>query len=541
MPLVRAVPVTSETGQERMPALTNDGRQVVYAAQVDAELGYDLFVKTLGSDTALRVTDTPGQSEMTPVWSPDANQVAFYRYENDQCGLFVKPIMGGFERRLADCAADAITYIDWSSDGDTIAMTGRVDESTTVAGIILLDVASGELRPLSYDQSHSDHDVQPKFSPDGKSLAFRRGAFPRSELFLVAREGGSVRQLTDFGSQIFGFDWLPDGRRIWLCSDQAGRVALWQLDLTTGISQLLEFGCPHMLSVARNRDVMVFEHIEEDPNIVETVTAGGGQHVNLPVFTSTQAESYPAYSPDGRRIVYVSDRTGHEQLWIGDLVTEESFQLTRLQAMKLIRPRWSPDGRFVVYLGRGGGIEAMYKIDVLSGLVERISSEGEIIRSADVSNDGSRVFYSSDMSGDWEVWSLRLSDGERQRITRHGGHRPLDPFGDGFVYYTKLDVFGLWRMSVNGGEEELVSDEVSFYNHESWSINDTGLYLALSEEGQELAVFRIDLADSWNREKMIDADSDDILRMHDVSADGERFLMIRVQSPKQDIMTVSGW
>ena len=59
--------------------------------------------------------------------------------------------------------------------------------------------------------------------------------------------------------------------------------------------------------------------------------------------------------------------------------------------------------------------------------------------------------------------------------------------------------------------------------------------------GATLYVFRIDLADSWNREKMIDADPDDILRMQDVSADAERFLMIRVQSPKQDIMTVSGW
>ena len=118
---------------------------------------------------------------------------------------------------------------------------------------------------------------------------------------------------------------------------------------------------------------------------------------------------------------------------MGDLVTEESFQLSRHQAMKLIRPRWSPDSRFIYYIGRGGGHETLFQIDVLSGLVERLSQENESIRSADPSYDGTRVFYTTDISGSWEVWSLRLEDGMRERIMQ------MDKDKDGRVSREEFD------------------------------------------------------------------------------------------------------
>ena len=145
------------------------------------------------------------------------------------------------------------------------------------------------------------------------------------------------------------------------------------------------------------------------------------------------------------------------------------------------------------------------------------------------------------MSAGWEVWVLDLDSGKRQRITSSGGHRPVDPHGDGMVYYTKLNVFGLWRMPVAGGTEELVSDLIRYYNHDDWQLNKTGLYLRLYDPDEQLSVYHQDLQASAAPELILRGVANEILELHDVTADGQRLLLVRVSAPSQDIMAASGW
>ena len=209
--------------------------------------------------------------------------------------------------------------------------------------------------------------------------------------------------------------------------------------------------------------------------------------------------------------------------------------------MALIRPRWSPDGEYVYYIGRGGGHEVLFRINVRSGVMEQLSQDDERVRSADVSPNGRTAYFTSNLSGDWQIWALDLTDGSTRQLTPNGGHRPMS-FGDGFVYYTKLNMFGLWRIAEDGsGEEQLVSDEVQFYNHESWVVNQHGLYLPLADSPEEMSVYRIDLFDSGLPHRMLRIGAADSMTLHDVSADGERFLMTRIRAPRMDIMAVRDW
>ena len=350
-PLSLSIPLTVAPGQERMPAVSADGRNIVYAAQRAVGHSYDLFVRSSGADQPIRFTATEDANELVPVWSPNGEEVAFFRYSRKSCELIIKPLVGGFERRIGGCEPSAVTYLDWSPDGQYLAITGPIDHATT-GGISLLDVNTGETMALPYDRARSEHDLQPRYSPDGNTIMFRRGAYPRSDLFMLSADGSGLTRLTDLGGQILGFDWLPDGERAWFCSDYGGRNALWQLNVATRRVQLMEIGCPYMLSIASNANVMAYQHVTVDPSLIEVNLAADINPVQAR-FLSTRIEAEPSYDPTGERIVFVSDRSGDNQLWIGDLTSDEVFQLTRHQGMNLSDPSWTPDAQVVYYVGRG--------------------------------------------------------------------------------------------------------------------------------------------------------------------------------------------
>ncbi|MEM9533280.1 MAG: winged helix-turn-helix domain-containing protein [Pseudomonadota bacterium] len=538
-PLSQAVPLTVEPGQERMPAVSADGRQIVYAAQAGYGSSYDLFIRSTGADQAIRFTATDNANELVPVWSPDGQEVAFFRYSKNTCELIIKPLVGGFERRIGDCEPSAITYLDWSPDGKELAITGPIEYSQ-VGGVALLDVKSGEVRSLPYDKARSEHDVQPKFSPDGEQIMFRRGAYPRSDLYVLSRDGSRLTQLTDLGSQILGYDWLPDGKQAWFCSDYGGRNTMWQLDVSTRRVQLMEIGCPYMLSIARQANVMAYQHVTVDPSLIE-VDLEGGPSVDVR-FVSTRIEAEPSYDPAGERVVFVSDRSGDNQLWIGSRDSGEVFQLTRHQGMNLSNPTWTPDAREVYYVGRSGSGEAMYSVDVSSGIVNRLSDNTERVRSVSVSRDGASVLYASNRSGDWQIWRLDRASGERTQLTVNGGTLPVDPLDDGWVYYTKLSVYGLWRIPLAGGEEELVTHLVEFYNQDSWVLNERGIFLTLIRGQAPSAIYRIPWTPEANPELIAPVTGGtDVIHLKDVSRDGQRLLLVRWQNTRQDIMVSRDW
>ncbi|MDX1570227.1 MAG: winged helix-turn-helix domain-containing protein [Xanthomonadales bacterium] len=529
-PLKQSFPVTALPAAEWMPAVSDDGRQVAFVMNAEPGAMTDIYIKPIGGEIASPLTATPELGEYSPAWSPDGRQIAYMQFGEDRCDVVVKPVAGGLERRLADCMGDAITYLDWSPDGTHLLQTSYPDG---IAAISRLGIETGEVQLLEYTRT-TEHDVQPKYSPDGRWIAFRRGANPRSELYLVDRDGGAARALTDLGSRIFGFDWV-DSDRIWFCARSEGPPVLWETVLSTGSTRQISATCAYGLSTAPHARVLAFEeHVGHQDLKLFAVGEAEGQAA----FVSTRDERDAAFSPAGDRIVFVSNRSGDDQLWLGDPATGQALQLTRLAGLNLAQPRFSPDGQKIVFLGRGGGQESLYRVIISSGIVERLSSPEERVRAGSMAPDGS-VFLTSNRSGTWEIWQLDPASGERSQFTDAGGHRPMLP-GDGYVYYTKLDQYRLWRRPVSGGAEEAVSDAVNYAVHEHWFVQPGALFLPRSLEDEGLAVLRIDL-DGGETTELLRFEPESGLKLSDISPDGDTILMSEVSDAREDILAVTNF
>lgn len=97
--------------------------------------------------------------------------------------------------------------------------------------------------------------------------------------------------------------------------------------------------------------------------------------------------SAPAWSPDGRKLALTLSRDGNPEIYVMDLASKELTRLTNHYAIDT-EPRWHPDGKRIVFTSDRGGNPQIYQLDVQSQAVKRLTFEGSYNARADVSADG---------------------------------------------------------------------------------------------------------------------------------------------------------
>lgn len=155
------------------------------------------------------------------------------------------PTLGGAERPIAT-ARTRDPGLSWSPDGSLLAFTHR-ESSEEPDGVFLASRSTGATRRLT--KPPPDHllgDGSPRFSPDGRSLAFvRASVVTQTDVYLVPVAGGEPRRLTSGNHQTAGLAWAPDSRSVVFSSSRsprAGFFGLWRVSASGGEPELLEFG-----------------------------------------------------------------------------------------------------------------------------------------------------------------------------------------------------------------------------------------------------------------------------------------------------------
>src|SRR5262249_17998703 len=157
----------------------------------------------------------------------DGQRIAFVRYSSAERQILVVPAAGGPEQGLALTGpGPPDSGLSWSPDGEHLAFSDR-DLAKGPFGIVLLSVASGERRRLTSPPAESS-DTHPRFSPDGRWVAFARSTARVEDLYVVPAGGGVPRRVTFDKREIRGLDWTPQGDALVFSSRRGGSYALWR-------------------------------------------------------------------------------------------------------------------------------------------------------------------------------------------------------------------------------------------------------------------------------------------------------------------------
>jgi Tol biopolymer transport system component len=182
---------------------------------------------------------------------------------------------------------------------------------------------------------------------------------------------------------------------------------------------------------------------------------------------STYDEGTPDYSPDGKKIVFASSRSGTMEIFVANADGSNATQLTTMAASTTGYPRWSPDGGKIVFNSRIEGQSAIYLLELTEGTVRRLTPAGLRGRWPSWSRDGRSIYYSSDSTGRYELWKMGADGSGPVQITRDGGLAGQESVDRRWVFYTKGGgtTPSLWKTPVRGGRHTQVIGGLSFAYH----------------------------------------------------------------------------
>jgi len=484
LPPLRAVPFTTFPGQEDLPAFSPDGSQIAFVWNGEKEDNWDIYVKVVGTESVLRLTTNP-EIDRAPAWSPDGRYIAFHRHTETEDGIFLVPALGGPERKFYSPHLGAYwpsEFLDWSPDGKFLAFTEEVP-GQELTRISVVSVETLEKRAVtSPPPSVHTGDFWPRFSPDGRILAFLRFSVPgATEIWLVPVAGGEPKRLTYDNVGIEGLTWTPDGAHIIYSSVRGGTIGLWKISVAGGEAEQLPVGRENAFWPALSRDGRRLAYSQRfgNENIwrFEVPRGPGSAKPPTKLIASTESEWSQQFSPDGKRIVFVSTRSGNGEIWVCDSEGSKAVQLTNIGRPGPGTPRWSPDGRQVVFDCNAGGNLDIYVVRVEGGPPRRLTSEKSEEAVPSWSRDGRWIYFASDRTGNWQVWKMPAEGGKAVQLTKGGGLAAFESYDGKTLYYAKgLTVPGLWEVPVEGGEETLVLEQLAAQLWGYWGLTQDGIY-----------------------------------------------------------------
>lgn len=360
--------IVSTAEQETTPRLSPDGTQLVFARQDPGTRRQRLHIQRVSQANARPFASPgPGEQDSLPAWSRDGRRIAFLRSSDRRCQFMVAPADGGEARAVGDCAESDGLPFDWTPDGRGLVASGA--GADTGGALRRLDLASGRWQALDYAIDRESVDALPRHSPDGRWLGFRRGT-TLGDLWVMPAAGGTPRRITTLRGDIRGWSWLPDSRGV-VFSLVKEEVRLYRVDLAGGdpvALPVLAGGNPVHPDVAADDWSMVFEIDRLRSGMFRLRTDGRG--AAEPVFASSGVDLTPGISPDGGTLAFVSDRSLHAQLWIGQPAHPETLRaVAGIVPVPRHPPVWSDDGRRLLVIGRGDGGDRLFEVDAGSDAV----------------------------------------------------------------------------------------------------------------------------------------------------------------------------
>jgi Tol biopolymer transport system component len=503
-----------------------------------------IYVQLVGAGTPLRLTNA-SESDHTPAWSPDGRFIAFLRWGHP-AAYYIIPALGGMERKLAD--GDMTLFggrgLAWSPDGRYLAVADRGEKGDPggASRISYISVESGERRESKIElpgQYVSGLITGLRFSPDGKELAFTAGpGFSSSDIYLASVSGGKARALTSLRSRMWGVDWTPGGRELVFSSDHQGPQTLWRISRAGGDPQPLSIAADNAVNprIAPHGHRLLFLHYAVDTNIWRAPLSPTDHGAPSRIIASTREDSGPAFSPDGNRLAFGSDRAGSSQIYVSATDGSNPVQLTSMKTGTTGSPAWSADGKQIAFDSRANGQGDIYLIGAEGGSPHRLTKGPYDSGVQTWSRDGRWIYFTLIAPGP-QIWKVSPQGGDPIPVTKTGGMRAIEGKDGHSLYYLRDGT--VWKNDLSSGKETRLIDAADF---QDWRLCGNEICV-IQTSGRSTEFVRYDPATGRKQSKPLDIGTAFLIAGSgiDVSPDGRWLVYTRADSVQSDIMMVENF
>ncbi|HEY7154613.1 MAG TPA: hypothetical protein VH575_11690 [Gemmataceae bacterium] len=234
----------------------------------------------------------------------------------------------------------------------------------------------------------------------------------------------AVVRLTKDGDFKQHLQWSPDGKKLLMTRLHEGKMGLWIMNADgSGLKPLLTppVNTPHFdghWSSDSKKIVYVHDVLQgTDGKLqINTVNADGGDSKVL--IPHKAFEESPRWSPDGKRLVWVSTRDGNQEIYTADGDGKNIKRLTNDLALDN-NPSWSPDGKRIAFASARAGNFEIHVMDADGGNVRRLTSQRALDYWPVWSPDGKRIAFTSNRDGNYEIYIMNADGSAPRNLTRH--------------------------------------------------------------------------------------------------------------------------
>lgn len=267
-------------------------------------------------------------------------------------------------------------------------------------------------------------------------LAFHSDRDGEIDIYTMALDGSNLQRLTTDEGRDFEPDWSPDGSTLVFSSDRDDpeNAHLYLMNADGSNQRLLDTGLTDDQVGARWSPDGQYLLFHSNPLVdglprfdVFRVRADGSELTNL---TNTPGNNFMAdWSPDGARIVFVSQRNGNSELYVMNADGSNQIRLTESQSENLL-PRWSPDGSQIMFeSSRSGPTYSLYSVPAPGDRQDTATAEADVRQLTPPGHNSGTVnwvnkdwvLFSSDRDStniiNWELYLMREDASEIYRLT----------------------------------------------------------------------------------------------------------------------------
>ena len=308
--------VNSQTTQEPSlfyngtAAWSPNGQLLVFTSNRSGN--FDIWTVGADGSNLTNLTNSRGITETNPQWSPDGRFISF---RSDRSGLFKIWVMEttSHESYTVGSKIPGIHGLhSWSLDGKHVAIA--VNHREKIKSDIWVVSPDGE-NPLNLTENEELSFNWPVWSPDGKSIAF------------VSMQTGDTIYDTMF---------------------EGGFSGIWMGNIVTKNVGPVNTEQPYMTATwTPGNMILATVWIAENVNVWR-IDPNSGASINITEDEPTIA-TWPAWSPDGTQIAFVSRRDGQSNIWVMDANGKNSRNLTLALETRCVTPVWSPDGKMIAF------------------------------------------------------------------------------------------------------------------------------------------------------------------------------------------------
>ncbi|MFT4928730.1 MAG: Tol biopolymer transport system component, partial [Phenylobacterium sp.] len=401
---------------------------------------------------------------------------------------------------ITECWADASSGHALSRDGQWLVYTVTNINPGDNGGIQLLNLKTLTKKTLVTYQPTDFGDYDFSWSPDNSLIAMTRINTPSTREIVTLSLDGAIEQITRDSAIIAGHTWSADGQSIVYSSKKGGAPRLWQANIADHSSTLLGLSVaashPYMtqdgktLLYQKNFQVIDIQQIVLNNPVDGTVSTNSTSTINN-VISSTGIDTAPDYSDMTEQLVFSSNRSGYQEIWLANFDGSNPVQLSQFESTAY-HPKWSPDGKkiaFTVSDASQSKQQQVFILNLLTRQYSQITYEPVDHLYPEWSADGESIYTSMRTANRWNIWQYPLSKEAPRQITHAGGLISYPaPTGDG-IYFSKNESDGIWYQPDNS-DEQWVFSTANKDIHNKWVIDANGIfYVTTRDKHQQLEYY----------------------------------------------------